>query len=137
MLRATVLAGLIFLLSAAGPAAGGELYDGELWVTLSDFEKDVFTAGMLTGLSLGEDFCARNFIEGPPTPSGECAAHFHRTYNNLQKKYLTGVTQAELKAALDQYYADPDRRSALIKDAVVKVMKTLRGETGGGDEKNL
>ena len=116
-MRGSIVALVALLALAAGPARADRVLDGYWWIAQTDEGKLISVMSLVDGLPLGARFAA-----GPDATSG---ANYERSYN----RYIAGVPNHQLEAAIEAFYADPANREITLPDAVTAVLKKLAGDT--------
>jgi hypothetical protein len=100
--------------------------NGNWWLGQSRAQHVSFIWGFYEGMDLGRNFSFWKYNEKEAAVIG---SQVSTSYNEMGKRYMTGVTAGQIIDGLDVFYSDYRNRSIKVHDAVWLVLRQIAGET--------
>ena len=122
-----VAAGILLAASTAWSETAAPHFNGHDWRSAGLALKQLYVAGFLSGVVLGQDRVARRLLlsNGGPDFHPECQPVVVKAINAMEAQ-LERLDPAQLVAALDTFYEREENRPLPLRWAVVKVLQEVQ-----------
>ncbi len=102
--------------------------DGNWWKSQTRALKLDYMVGFFDGMRLGYNFSYWEFAQDDAAHgNADCVSKVGKSYNSLNDKYFSNVTNDQIVDGLDVFYSDYRNRRIKIADAVWLVVNEMAG----------
>ena len=127
-MKRIMLAVLIILVSVVYVGADEVRFDGNFWRQQNRIMKEFFIAGVIGGISAGQDRVLGSAMEG--VGDGKISMECFNTVSSLKKSLEAGLMKIEvgqLVDGIDEFYSDFKNRSVKVRWSFLVVMQQIKG----------
>jgi hypothetical protein len=123
----SVLGAALALAFSAQLAHADQARDGNWWRTHNNVSHVDYILGFFDGMNLGESFSVWKYTIDKDKAADAVATLVSNSYDEMTRRYMTGVTANQLVDGLDAFYVDFRNRNIRLNNATWLVLRQISG----------